>query len=215
MKNRFILVGCGDFGRELINWAEDISLEGGGQPFSGFLDKNPDALLEYSYDLPWLGTDEDFVPAQTDRFVISITDPRVRRLVSNKLEIKGARFVNLIHPSAVVARTATLGKGVIICPHVLVSSDAIIGDFVSINALSSIGHDVRLGNFTVLGAHVDLTGFVKVENSVFFGTGAKVLPKLTIGENSRIGAGAIIVRSVPSNSTMYSMPAKKLNKIPS
>ena len=213
MKNRFILVGCGDFGRELINWAEDISIEGGCQPFSGFLDKNPDALLEYSYDLPWLGTDEDFVPVQTDRFVISITDPRVRRLVSNKLERKGAQFVNFIHPSAVIARTTTLGKGVIILPHVLVSSDTVIGDFVSINALSSIGHDVRVGSFTVISAHVDLTGFVKVGNSVFFGTGAKVLPKLTIGENSRIGAGAIIVRSVSSNSTMYSMPAKRLHKI--
>ena len=62
MSKRLILVGCGDFGRELINWADDIAAAGMGQSFFGFLDNNPSALENYSYKLAYLGAVDDFLP---------------------------------------------------------------------------------------------------------------------------------------------------------
>ena len=209
MGGRLILVGAGSFGRELINWAYDIA-EQGGSAFSGYLDATPDVLAGSAYALPWLGTPDDFVPQAGDQLVLGIADPVAKQAVADKLRAKGARFARLIHPTAVIARTAVLGEGAVLCPHSLVSADARVGDFVAINAMSSVGHDVVVGDYTTLSGHVDLTGFVQVGEGCFFGTGAKVLPKVKIGNRAKIGAGTTIMRTVQDEAVMYTLPAKRL-----
>jgi serine acetyltransferase len=103
-----------------------------------------------------------------------------------------------------------LGEGVIVCPQALISADAVIGDMVAINCCASIGHDVVVGPFCTLSAHVDLTGWVEIDECVFFGSGARVLPKVKVQSGARIGAGAVILRSVSKDAVMYAQPAKKL-----
>jgi sugar O-acyltransferase (sialic acid O-acetyltransferase NeuD family) len=202
---RYILVGAGAFGRELINWAEDC-----GTPFTGFLDSSAAALDGYDYRLDYLGAIEAFQPQQSDCLVMAVGDPAAKRALATLLLSKGARFARLVHPSAVVARTAKLGEGVVVCPQAMVSADARVGDFVAVNALASVGHDVDLGAYSTLSAHVDLTGWVRVGEACFFGSGARVLPKVKVGAGARIGAGATVMRSVPEGATMYTAPAKKL-----
>jgi len=209
MENRLILVGAGGFGRELINWADDIAAQGG-QAFAGYLDINANVLAGSAYTLPWLGTPDSYVPQAGDELVIAIADPAGKRAVTDRLRAQGARFGCLIHPSAVVARTAVLGEGVVLCPHALVSADARVGDFVAVNTLSSVGHDAVVGAYSTLSAHVDLTGYVQVGEDCFFGSGARVLPKVKIGARARIGAGATIMRNVAEDAVMFTMPAKKL-----
>jgi sugar O-acyltransferase (sialic acid O-acetyltransferase NeuD family) len=209
MEQRLILVGAGNFGRELINWAYDVAAQGGAA-FAGYLDMNPDPLAGSAYALPWLGTPDDYAPAPGDRLVLGIGDPAGKRAVVEALRAKGARFASLIHPTAVVARTATLGEGVVLCPHTLVSADCRVGDFVAVNVMSSIGHDVVVGAYSTLSGHVDLTGFVQVGEACFFGTGARVLPKVKVGKGAKIGAGATIMRGVPDDAVMFTMPAKRL-----
>lgn len=209
MESRLILVGAGSFGRELINWAYDVA-EQGGSAFAGYLDGKAHALAGSAYALPWLGTPDDFVPQVSDQLVLAIADPIAKRTVADKLRARGASFACLIHPTAVVARTAVLGEGVVLCPHSLVSADAHVGDFVAVNAMSSVGHDVKVGDYTTLSGHVDLTGFVTVGEGCFFGTGARVLPNVKIGNRAKIGAGATIMRSVPDAAVMFTMPAKRL-----
>lgn len=209
MEEQLILVGAGGFGRELINWAWDAAHQGG-NAFAGYLDATVDKLAGSAYTLPWLGTPDDYIPREGDRFVLAIGDPAGKRAVADKLRARGARFASLIHPTAVVARTAVLGEGVVVCPHALISADARVGDFVALNAMSSIGHDADVGAYSTLSAHVDLTGYVKTGTDCFFGSGARVLPKVTIGHGARIGAGATIMRAVPDGAVMFTMPAKKL-----
>jgi len=207
MEKRLILVCCGNFGRELINWANDAGPE---HAFSGFLDTNQNALDGYSYKLPWLGAVDDFVPKSGDQLVIAIADPKDKRAVVQKLKKVGATFAKFIHPSALIAKSSVLGEGVVVFPHSVISCDTHLGDFVSINGLSGIGHDVRIGDYSTISAHVGLTGYVQVGESVFIGVGAKVLPKVKIGNNAKIGAGALVVRTVPENAVMYSPPSKRL-----
>jgi UDP-3-O-[3-hydroxymyristoyl] glucosamine N-acyltransferase len=85
-----------------------------------------------------------------------------------------------------------------------------VGTLVAINTLSSVGHDVRIGDYTTLSAHVDLTGHVQTGQACFFGSGARVLPKVRIGDGARIGAGATVVRNVPAGAVMYVPPARRL-----
>jgi sugar O-acyltransferase (sialic acid O-acetyltransferase NeuD family) len=210
MTKRLILVGCGAFARELINWVEDLADLGKSITVSGFLDDNTNALQGFPYSVPSLGTISTFTPQPGDQLLMAIGDPKAKKSLFVELKNKGATFATLIHPSAVVARSARLGEGVVLCPQAFVSADAVVGDLCAINGNASVGHDVQLGNFSTLSSHVDLTGWVQVEECVFFGSGARVLPKVKIGTGARIGAGAVVMRSVPADTVVYAPPAKRL-----
>lgn len=207
---RLIVAGCGAFARELINWAEDAAEAGRGERITGFLDANPAALEGYPYQLEWRGDIDDYQPVDGEAVIVAIGDPAGKRAVVSRLRERGAVFATLVHPSAVIARSAMLGEGVVVCPQSVISADARVGDFVAVNVLSSIGHDVKLGAFSTLSSHVDLTGFVQTGEGVFLGSGAKVLPKLTIGAGAKIGAGATVMRSVAEDAVLYTAPARKL-----
>ena len=210
MEKRLILVGGGAFARELIALSEDISSAGVSIKVTAFLDDSPLVFENFSYRLDYLGKIEHYTPSPDDEFIMAIANPEAKRKFSDLLKSKGAKFAQLIHPTAVIARTAKLGEGVVVCAHAFISADAEVGDLVAINALSSVGHDVKIGSFSTLSAHVDLTGYVNVGEAVFFGSGARVLPHTTIGSGAKIGIGATIMRSVQPGLTMYTQPAKKL-----
>jgi len=210
MTERLILVGGGDFARELINWTDDLVDQGKSIPVTGFLDDNPDAFKGFHYPVAYLGSIQSYVSLPGDRLLMAVGNPKVKKSLFVDLKLKGCTFATLIHPSAVVARTATLGEGVVVCPQAFVSADAVVGDLCAINGSASVGHDVKLGSFATLSAHVDLTGWVNVAECVFFGSGARVLPKVKIGYGARIGAGAVVMRSVPADAVVYAPPAKRL-----
>lgn len=99
-----------------------------------------------------------------------------------------------IHPGA------TIGKGVFI-DHgsaVVIGETAVVGDNVTIY------HGVTLGG----------TGKEKgkrhptVKDNAFIGSGSKILGNITIGENAKIGANAVVLKDVPDNTTVVGIPAK-------
>lgn len=206
---RTILVGAGAFARELIEWSLDGALEDG-RAISAFLDNSPQALDGFGYALDYLGPIDDFAPRAGDRLLMAIGDPAAKARLAALLTSRGGQFMRLVHPSATVARSAVLGEGVVVCPQAVISANSRVGDFAAINALSGVGHDVVLGAYSTLSCHVDLTGWVTVGEGCFFGSGARVLPKVAIGAGARIGAGATVMRNVAVNAVMYAMPARKL-----
>jgi sugar O-acyltransferase (sialic acid O-acetyltransferase NeuD family) len=210
MAARLVVAGCGAFARELINWVDDAAERGAGPRISGFLDANPDALAGFAYDLEWRGDLDAYTPRADEALLAAIGDPAAKRDVVARLRARGAVFAGFRHPSALVARTAQLGEGVVLCPYTVISADARIGDFVAVNLHSTIGHDVRVGAYSTLSAHVDLTGGVEVGDAAFFGSGARVLPRVKIGAGAKVGAGATVMRAVPEQAVVYTTPAKRL-----
>jgi sugar O-acyltransferase (sialic acid O-acetyltransferase NeuD family) len=211
MSKRVILLGAGGFGREVIAWTSDAYKAGAMPEITSFADDNPTALARFSYDLEYLGSIMDLKVNPDDLLLVGVASPLVKKKIFENFSEYIDQFLTLIHPSAVVASTATIGRGVVICPFALISADTQISDFVTINVMSSIGHDSIIGKFSTLSGHVDVTGQVQVGEAVFFGSGAKIIPRIKIGENSKIGAGCTVMRSVLPNVTYYTTPAKKLS----
>lgn len=210
MKN-IIIVGAGRFARELICWLED-ALDPAGARIKGLLDDTLPAApaLDADYAYPLLGSVRDYQPADGDELVLAIGAPQDKLRVARELEQRGARFFTLVHPSAIVARTARIGHGVVICPFALVSAGAVLDDFVTVNTYASVGHDATVGAGTSISSHVDLTGAVRIGSAVMIGSSASVLPRVQVGERATIGAGAIVMRRVAAGSTVYAAPAKTL-----
>jgi serine O-acetyltransferase len=79
---------------------------------------------------------------------------------------------------------------------------------VVIGETTIIGDDVTVYQGVTLGGTGKETGkrHPTIGNHVVIGSGARVLGNITIGENSRIGAGSVVLRSVPDNSTVVGVP---------
>ena len=97
-----------------------------------------------------------------------------------------------IHPGAVI------GKGLFI-DH---------GHGVVIGETTIIGDNVTLYQGVTLGGTGKETGkrHPTLEDNVMVSVGAKVLGSFTIGENSKIGAGSVVLKEVPPNSTVVGVP---------
>ncbi|MCG9969632.1 serine O-acetyltransferase [Pelotomaculum terephthalicicum JT] len=84
------------------------------------------------------------------------------------------------------------------------------GGGVVIGETAEIGKNVTIYQGVTLGG----TGKEKekrhptIGDNVVISTGAKVLGSFTVGENSRIGAGSVVLRAVPPNSTVVGVPGK-------
>lgn len=88
------------------------------------------------------------------------------------------------------------------------------------------GHGVVIGETTVIGDNVTLyqgvtlggTGKDKgkrhptLEDNVMVGAGAKILGPFTIGKNSKIGAGSVVLEEVPPNSTVVGVPGRVVKR---
>jgi len=83
----------------------------------------------------------------------------------------------------------------------VVSGDAVLGDDVILRNGVTIGlrHEGRRGS-PVIGNRVDI------------GSGAKILGPIHIGDDVSIGANAVVIRDVPSNSIAVGVPARVLQK---
>jgi len=99
-----------------------------------------------------------------------------------------------IHPGAQIGRRCFIDHGMGI----------VIGE------TAEIGDDVLMYQGVTLGG----TGKDKgkrhptIGNSVVVGTGAIVLGNITIGDHSKIGAGSVVIRSVPEHSTVVGVPGR-------
>lgn len=79
-----------------------------------------------------------------------------------------------------------------------------------------IGETCEIGNDCTLYQGVTLGGTGKekgkrhptLQDNVLVATGAKVLGSITIGENSKIGAGSVVLKPVPPNATVVGIPGK-------
>ena len=84
------------------------------------------------------------------------------------------------------------------------------------------GHGVIIGETTIIGDNVTLYQGVTlggtgketgkrhptIEDNVMISAGAKILGSFTIGENSKIGAGSVVLNEVPPNSTVVGVPGR-------
>lgn len=79
-----------------------------------------------------------------------------------------------------------------------------------------IGETCEIGDNVTIYQGVTLGGTGKekgkrhptIEDNVLIATGAKVLGSMRIGENSRIGAGSVVLKEVPPNSTVVGIPGR-------
>ena len=204
---RIIIVGAGGFGREVLQWARHAWPEHTGR-IAGFLSEDPHALDGHAATLPILGSPADFELRPGDGLVLAIGIRGVRREVAERLAARGARFLTMIHPTAIVADTAVIGPGTVICPYAVVSDAVRLGRFVLVNYHASLGHDASAGDFAVLSPYATLGGGACVANDVFLGRHASVGPGKRLGAGSVVSSNSVALVDVPEGCLVYGVPGR-------
>jgi sugar O-acyltransferase (sialic acid O-acetyltransferase NeuD family) len=123
----------------------------------------------------------------------------------------GARWATLVHPTATIGPGSTVGEGCILCAASGVTAGCRVGKHVVFNFYSGAGHDARIGDFCTLSGHADITGHAVLEEGVFVGSHGVVLPRAHVGAWATVGAGSVVLRSVPPGATVFGVPAKVIN----
>jgi serine O-acetyltransferase len=105
-----------------------------------------------------------------------------------------------IHPGASIGHDFFIDHGM----------GVVIGETAEIGRNVTLYHGVTLGGVSLNKGKRHPT----LEDNVVIGAGAKVLGAITIGANSRIGANAVVVKSVPPNSVVVGVPGQVVKREP-
>ena len=209
---RILIVGAGGFGREVLQWARDAWPTATAR-IAGFLSSDAGALEGLDCGLGVLGSPDDYRPTPGDRLLLAIGIPYVRRTVAESLLAKGAEFLTLIHPTAIVTPSATIGLGSILCPFSLASDSCRLGRFSLMNYHSSLGHDATAGDFSVLSPYATLGGHAHIEDDVFLGLHSSVGPGKTVGARSKVSANSCVLATAPADSIIYGVPGRIVRRV--
>jgi sugar O-acyltransferase (sialic acid O-acetyltransferase NeuD family) len=117
-------------------------------------------------------------------------------------------FINAIHPSVIIGNNVKIGKGVTAMANVIFNPKSIIGDFTFFATGAQIEHDCIISDFASISAGSITGGHVKLGKYSALTLGVTVLDRLEIGENTVVGAGSLVLKSLPSNILAYGNPAK-------
>lgn len=205
---KVIIVGAGGHAAELvdymihINTISTVEMEKEWE-IVGLIDDSEANYEAYAYDFPFLGKIKDHIVQQEVGYVMGIANMKYRRVIIQQLQQEGARFVTLIHPTALVSPSATIGAGCVISHNVSIGPKAVLGDFNLINSRCTIGHDTAIGSYNFLAPQVVTGGFAAVGEENFFGTNAVILPAIALGNRNTVAAGMIVDKNVLNDATVF------------
>ncbi len=166
--------------------------------------------------LPVLGGLEWIADRRDDVEVVgAIGASSTRRNLVERVRGVGGRFCALIHPSAQIGGSVSLGEGVIVSAGAVLTSDIEIGDHTHINIASTVSHDCVVGNFVSLAPGVRLAGWVRVGEGCEIGAGTVCSDRTSIGAWSVTGAGTAVIADVAANTTVVGVPARIIDERPS
>lgn len=198
MKN-VVLYGSGSLAREIFDFENSLS-----KPrinFVGYInDTGPDESFENQSGIPRVCLSDSSLEYS---YLICVADPVTRKKILKKIEEINGELYTYIHPTAILSRSSVVSAGCIIYPYVVISANSYLGRSVVVNTYSGVGHDVAVQDCTTISAHVDLMGYVQVDECCFFGSGSRVAPGKKIGANSKIGTGISVIRSLKENSVIF------------
>lgn len=146
----------------------------------------------------------------TADFFVAIGNNGIREKITKELISQKARMATLIHPSAVVAESATIGRGTVVVAGAVINPDAKIGEGVIVNTCASVDHDCVIGDYAHVAVGARICGTVTVGKRTWIGAGATVINNVSVCADCLIGAGAVVTGDCKEAGTYVGVPAKKI-----
>lgn len=212
--SKIVIIGAGGFAKEVYEVLLNTLVMGQeSERFAGFLDDN-ESLHGSDFmgakvlaGLNWLSENKN------TEIVLGIGNPSVKRKIVKKIASMGDfDYITLIDQSAFLGRDVRIGNGVFIGGGTFITTNIDIKDFSTINLSCTIGHDSVLEPYVTVAPGVNISGNCLIKEGVDFGTGATIIQGKTVGKWSIVGAGSVIVKDIPANTTAVGNPSKVIKE---
>jgi sugar O-acyltransferase (sialic acid O-acetyltransferase NeuD family) len=168
--------------------------------------------FRFGYEV--LGRVDDLISIQQkyniEGGIISIGDNWSRYAVYNQIIklVPNFKFVNAIHPSVIIGNTTKLGSGIVAMAGCIFNPLATIGNFTFFATGAQVEHDNVIHDFSSISAGSITGGYVILGKFSAITLGVTVLDRIEIGENTVVGAGSLVTKSLPDNVLAYGAPAQ-------
>jgi len=215
MKKIIILGGQGD-GVVVASFINDVTqISKDTINLLGFLNDSGEQEI---YGYPVLGTLKDarkFLDEDDIYFISALLKVKYsysRSKLIESLDIPLSKFTTIIHPTAAISKSASIGSDTVIAPHVTVMPNVIIKNHCSVRASASIGHDCKIDDFCYIGPNATLSGRAKMMTGAHLGPNSSVSDAKVLGTHSVVGIGSCILRDVNDFDIMIGCPARKIGE---
>lgn len=198
LKEPIAVMGCGGHGRSLADFLAEYGYR------TVFLDDDPKGTKVEG------GSEklQDHVFLREFQIAVGIGDNKIRHHFSMVTLKSGGQLKTVRHPKSVISNTALTGMGCQFFPNAIVGTHVKIENFVIVNNGASVGHDSILRDGCQVADGSALGGAVIIGKRTLVGLNATVLPKVKIGDDCIVGAGAVVTRDVPSGKIVKGVPAR-------
>lgn len=117
------------------------------------------------------------------------------------------KFPAIVHRSAWVSPSASIGAGAVILSMASVGSQCVVGVGAVMNTSSSLDHSSSLREFASLGPGARTGGDVQVGERAMVGLNAGIFPRVVVGNDSVVGAHSLLTEDLEPYSVSIGVPA--------
>ena len=204
---KLILIGAGGFAKSVLDSVDYFNYE-----MIGFIDEFAAKKRHLGY--PVIARSLDEIKDKKEYFYfVCIGDNHHRRRWYDRIVQDELRIINVVDPSAMVSKNATIGTGCFIGKMSIVNSGVSIGNNCIINTKSLVEHGCRISDYANISTNSVLNGDVSVGIGSFVGSSSVTIGQRHIGNWATVGAGAVVIRDVPDGMIYAGIPAKKVSTL--
>ncbi|RKQ33498.1 acetyltransferase [Oceanobacillus halophilus] len=147
------------------------------------------------------------------RVMVAIGDNAIRKKVIKSLNLQMKQYAIIIHPTAVISPTATIGYGTVVMPKAVINAETSIGSHCIVNTSSIVEHENKIADYVHISPNATSTGNVTIGEGGHLGASSVIIPGITVGNWSVIGAGSTVINNVPAYSKAVGSPSRIIDKI--
>lgn len=207
--SQLVIIGASGFAREMFDLANTCYGNDPNFSIKGFLSDGPSNIEEMGYP-PVLSRVADYDVQDDDIFFCAIGKNSDRKKTVEIILAKGGKFINLIHPTAIISPSVKLGIGVGVKAFCVLAADVTIEDFTFLQSSVIMGHDVHIGRYCQINSFAFFAGYARVHDSSTINAGAKLIQNTIVEEEAVVGAGSVVLKKVKKGTTVFGVPAKRI-----
>lgn len=204
-KEKCIIIGAGTYGQVYAEYLKEV------YTIIGFIDDNEVLHNAKVNNIEVLGSFDymlDHIDSSTNVF-IPVGNNKVRVKLLEKVIEAGFKTPNFIHTDTQIHPTVKLGRCIYILPGTHIMPFTEIKDFVLISMGVNIAHHTIIEQGCFFSQGVNVGASIHLKENAYCGIGSTIMTGVKeVGENSLIGAGAVIIKDVPDGATVVGNPGR-------
>lgn len=148
------------------------------------------------------------------RFVVCAGSGVGRRGIVQRMDRLGFgpdSYATVIHPTVSVGANCAIGSGSVLLANTTLTVDVTLGRHVVVMPNAVVTHDCQLADFATVCAGVALGGRVRVDSAAYLGMNAAIRQNVTVGAESVLGMGSILLEDLPPHQRWVGVPAARMS----